>query len=379
MEQRNTIRYIIIITAALAPLVITLLLYSGGIMRLHPVGYSHLGLSNSDGIRYVWQLAEKTPYIESAAFKTRAKIQTADIDSIISAYTTSVSSGCALTAARIPCKFCRTGNTLRFSGPLSSHEIAMQNVFMVLSDLERFAGDSGAGNLREFAYMGQGEPGFSYTQLRQAVRITDRVMASFGQRVFRHILATCGVIEMVDALIHDLESNFFNGTRVTFHYSLHATQRRNEVMPIENVYSHKEIIKRLPRIQELTGEKPCVGVLLFKDYCHGNSPQHYFTNKEEIERIANLLDPAVCRISLCEFNSCDNVGTNDEVSPEEAAFYVHQLENRGFEVKLFASFGKQENTACGLLGGTAPDHETDDCMQTRYARAVAAIEAACNE
>ena len=347
-------------------------------MRLQPVGYSHLGTSNSDGVRYVWQLNEKAPFIESAAFKTRAKIQTADIDNRISAYTTSVSSGCALTAARMPCRFCRTGNTLRFSGPLSAREIAMQNVFMVMSDMERFAEAPEWGNLREFAYMGQGEPGFSYTQLRQAMRITDRAMDMLGQDVFRHILATCGVVEMADAFIHDLENNFFQGTRVTFHYSLHATQRRKEVMPIETMYSHKEIIKRLPRIQELTGEKPCVGVLMFKDYCHGDSPQHYSTNEEEIERIARLLDPEECRISLCEFNPCDNVGTNGEVSPEEASRLVTQLEDKGFQVKLFASFGKQENTACGLLGGTAPGQNVDTSMQKRYLRAGAIIDAACN-
>lgn len=345
-------------------------------MRLQPVGYSHLGRSNSEGVRYVWRLNDKAPYIESAAFKTRAKIEIADIDKRVSAYTTSVSSGCALTAARMPCKFCRTGNTLRFSGPLSSHEIAMQNVFMVMADMERFSDDPGTGNLREFAYMGQGEPGFSYTQLRQAVSITDRAMESLGQKVFRHILATCGVVEMVDALIHDLENNFFNGTRVTFHYSLHATQRRSEVMPIEAIYSHKEIIKRLPRIQELTGEKPCVGVLLFKDYCNGEAPKHYSTNDDEIERIAALLNPEVCRISLCEFNQCDNVGTNDEVTPEEAARLVQKLEDRGFEVKLFASFGKRENTACGLLGGTAPDRSLDEPMRQRYATAASIIESA---
>lgn len=348
-------------------------------MRLRPVGYSHLGRSNADGIRYVWQLAEKTPYIESAAFKTRAKIPMTDMDSHISAYTTSVSSGCVLTAARIPCKFCRTGNTLRFSGPLNSGEIALQNVFMVLSDLERCAGDPSENNLREFAYMGQGEPGFAYTQLRQAVKITDAAMNALSQKVFRHILATCGVVEMVDALIHDLESGYFGGTRVTFHYSLHATQRRGEVMPIETLYSHREIIKRLPRLQALTGEKPCVGILMFKDYCNGNSPRHYYTNEEEIERVARLLDPNVCRISLCEFNQCDNVGTNAEVTPEEAARLVQLLEDKGFQVKLFASFGKQENTACGLLGGTGPDEKADERVMGRYARACSLVCPACQE
>ena len=43
-------------------------------MRLHPVGFSHLGQVNADGIRYVWQLRDNAPYIESAAFRARAKI-----------------------------------------------------------------------------------------------------------------------------------------------------------------------------------------------------------------------------------------------------------------------------------------------------------------
>ena len=342
-------------------------------MRLQPVGHSNLGRVRSDGVRHVWRLGPKTPYIESAAFSTRAKIPTADIDNHISAYTTSVSSGCALTPARLACKFCRTGNTLRFSGPLSSEEIALQNVFMVLTDMARDADDPAASNLREFAYMGQGEPGFSYTQLRQAVRITDNVMQSLGQRVFRHILATCGVVEMVDALIDDLESGFYQGTRVTFHYSLHATRRRAEVMPIDEVYNYKRIINRLPKIFELTGEKPCVGMLLFKDYCNGEKPRHYSTNEEEIDRLTELLDPKVCRISLCEFNPCDSVGTNGEVTPEEAAGLVQRLEDKGFQVKLFASFGKQENTACGLLGGTGPEVKTDERAMARYARACSLI------
>ena len=344
-------------------------------MRLHPVGFSHLGQVNADGIRYVWQLRDNAPYIESAAFRARAKIPTSDADSHISAYTTSVSGGCALTAAKVPCRFCRTGNTLRFSGHLSAKEIALQNVFMVLSDMEQ-TGQAAADNPREFAYMGQGEPGYSYPQLREAIRITNRAMSSLGQKVHRHLLATCGVTEMIDAFMSDLENDYFNGTRVTFHYSLHAASDRGAVMPIENIYSYKEVIQRLPRLYALTGEKSCVGVLLFKNYCNGSSTKSHYTDMKEIETIAAELDPAICRISLCEFNPCDSVGTNGEISPEEAAELTTMLEDKGFEVKLFASFGRQENTACGLLGGTMPDINTDDHILARYYRALSVIDAA---
>lgn len=346
-------------------------------MRLHPVGFSHLGQVNADGIRYVWQIRDNAPYIESAAFKARAKIPTSEADRHISAYTTSVSGGCALTAAKVPCRFCRTGNTLRFSGPLSAREIAIQNVFMVLSDMEQ-AGQAAAGNLREFAYMGQGEPGYSYPQLREAIRITDKAMSALGQKVHRHLLATCGVTEMVDAFMSDLKNDYFNGTRVTFHYSLHAARDRASVMPIENIYSYREVIQRLPRLYELTGEKSCIGVLLFKNYRSGTSSKSHCTNREEILHIAAELDPVVCRISLCEFNPCDSVGTNDEISQAEAAELTSILEDKGFDVKLFASFGKQENTACGLLGGTIPDIKTDDNILSLYYRALSLVDSKTN-
>lgn len=114
---------------------------------------------------------------------------------------------------------------------------------------------------------------------------------------------------------------------------------------------------------------------MFKDYCNGNNPNHYSTNEDEIDRIIALLDPDVCRISLCEFNQCENVGSNAEVSPEEANRLVQRLEDSGFQVKLFASFGKQENTACGLLGGTAPEKYVDPVISERYSRALSIIDA----
>ena len=70
------------------------------------------------------------------------------------------------------------------------------------------------------------------------------------------------------------------------------------------------------------------------------------------------------------------MGTNGEISPEEAAELTTMLEDKGFEVKLFASFGRQENTACGLLGGTMPDINTDDHILARYYRALSVIDAA---
>jgi len=341
---------------------------------LNLTGYSLLGPSGADGIRYTWQIAHGCPLVESAAFNCRAKIPVSHEDRAVSAYTTSVSAGCALSARHLACRFCRTGQALRYSGPLSSKEISLQNVLMVLMDTECEDHPDVCQNQREFAYMGQGEPGFAYSQLREAIRLTDRVMTQLDQRVFRHIIASSGVPEMIDSLLADLTSGFYGDTRITFHFSLHAADGRHALMPIERLYSHRDVIPRLTKLYETTGDKPCVGIMLFKNLALGARAPRYSTNSETLEKIASLLDPKCHRISLCEYNEWGDLARNDPVTPAEAAQMAELLKSHDFEVKLFASFGKRENTACGLLGGTSPTFEPGGRLQSRYQQARRLVE-----
>ena len=194
--------------------------------RIQLLGFDRLGEKGQDGIRYAWKCDGYTYLLESAAFKNKTK----GLQSKISGYTTSVSLGCILKYMGVACKFCRTGRMLPFSTFLSAKEIAKQNVLMVLLDMKSKDKESWQKE-REFAYMGQGEPGYSYTQLRQAIKITDCVLQKLGQNTYRHIISTSGIDEMLMALAHDLETHYFE-TRVTVHYSLHGTRWRSKVMPI---------------------------------------------------------------------------------------------------------------------------------------------------
>ena len=225
------------------------------------LGYDLLGDKGNEGIRYVWKNTEKTPLLESASFVNRTKGKSENI----SGYTSSVSMGCILKHLGYACRFCRTGAVLPYSGMLSAYDIAKENIMMVLIDMKKRSSISVDKNDREFAYMGQGEPGYSYTQLRQAIKLTDMVMDVLEQKVYRHIIATAGIPEMINAVCDDMERGYF-ASRVTMHFSLHATHERDEIMPINKIYPYQDIIKRLKKFSDLTDEKVCIGVLLFNEF-----------------------------------------------------------------------------------------------------------------
>lgn len=319
------------------------------------LGYDILGTERAEGVRYAWADKRFKNHVESAAFINRSKLGGEDI----CAYTTSVSSGCILKTQGMPCQFCRTGKVLPFGGLLTYKEIAKQNIFMVLSDIHCSHHPTLVKKKREFAYMGQGEPGFSYSQVRLAIELTNRVMKDLGQTVYRHVFSTCGIPESIAAYKNDIISGYFS-EKVTLHFSLHALSMRNRLMPINNLYPCEEVIEQLSSVFDVTKEKICVGILLFWKFKTKNSDFEYSTTLEHILPILDLLNPEKFRLSLCEYNSSGDIGSADFYPQDEANKLMEAVQNRGFEAKFFSSFGKEKLTACGLLGGKDPDHATSN-------------------
>lgn len=324
--------------------------------QLHCAGYDLLGDCGKDGLRYAWKYKNNPYYVESAAFVQKSKLETI---SNVSGYTTSVSAGCVLKPMGLACRFCRTGMVLPYAGMLTAYDIAKQNVFMVLTDMYCTDHPELNKNTREFAYMGQGEPGYSYVQVREAIKITDRVMHELGQEVYRHIVATSGVPEMICAYKEDMKNHIFQ-SRVTMHYSLHATVNRRIIMPIDDQYSYKLLLEQLDEIIDITGEKPCVGIMLFRNFFPKGNTNAYSNDIFQMQIIADELNPNKVRLSLCEFNSSVDTGTSDGWNYNESQNLKKVFENKGFEVKLFSSFGQEKNAACGTLGGKAPENESGD-------------------
>lgn len=312
-------------------------------------GYDTLGKENIDGLRFAWKKESCQHYIESAAFINRRKNCNEDI----CGYTTSVSAGCILRTFKSQCSFCRTGNLIPFAGLLSYKDIAKQNVFMVLADIYCKDNSSLAHKQREFAYMGQGEPGYSYSQLRLAIELTNRIMKELGQSVYRHVFATAGVPEAICAYKDDIRSFFTE--KVTLHFSLHATEQRSKIMPINRTYPYQDIIPILNEVYDISGEKPCIGIMLFQNFIPHNNSFEYTNSYEIIEKILSELNPKKCRLSFCEYNESADIGSAMIYSIKNANEIMKLAKKLGFEAKLFSSFGKEKQTACGMLGAKEPE------------------------
>lgn len=312
-------------------------------------GYDYLGTNGEEGLRFAWKHPNIKEYVESAAFCSHSK----SIADNVCGYTTSVSGGCVLDSMNLACRFCRTGTQLPFGKLLTAEEIAKQNVFMVLSDIYCNNNPELKNKEREFAYMGQGEPGYSYAQVRKAIQMTNVAMNKLEQKVFRHIVATSGVEPMIEEYIHDLKQGFYS-SRTTFHFSLHMTQCRNELMPINIKYPYQHVLKQLEKIYPLTREKPCIGILLFNNFFPCGSLKSYTTSMESVKVILKELNPNLVRLSFCEFNDSPDLGEHEQFDARLSHEILAYAQKEGFTAKLFSSFGKKETTACGMLGGKEP-------------------------
>lgn len=317
-------------------------------------GYDILGSDGQDGLRYAWRYRYGKHLVESAVFPQRSTAKPDDI----CGYTTSVSAGCALRPIGAQCAFCRTGNVLPFSGLLSYRDIAKQNIFMVLSDMNCRSRPELHSRPREFAYMGQGEPGLSYVQVRLAIELTNKAMRELGQTVHRHIFATSGVPESIEALKDDIKNYYTQ--RVTLHFSLHAVEDREFLMPIEKRWSYRESLYAMEDVYDLTGEKPCIGILLFNGFQPNSKVFSYSNEFERIKKILSELDPQKYRLSFCTYNGSDDICDCEPYPDEEAKRVLSFAHDLGFEAKLFSSFGQEKQTACGTLGGKTADREPSE-------------------
>lgn len=319
------------------------------ISRIKLIGYSLLGGRGADGIRYLWKTHDNS-YTESAAFNVRLnnKYKISKEDRSISAYTTSVCFGCQLQNMNKSCSFCATG-LLRFKGNLTAEEIALQNIFMAEYDSDCPSWPEVHRNSREFAFMGQGEPGLCYPQVRRAILLTDAAMEKIGQKVHRYLISTVGISDMLDLFIEDLRHKIFKNL-VTIHFSLHAVgKERNIIMPINSMYPYERFLSRAKSVTDITGEKIAVGILLFKDFLPTHSRQDSFTTTEKyLDSMLNILDPKYHRVDLCDVNMNSAIQQH-EVSNEQARVLLARTKSKGFEVKLFSSFGADKNAGCGML------------------------------
>ena len=330
-------------------------------------GHTLLGGLGKDGIKYYW--IKNGNRVESLAFNTRTCYPHRDPkiverDSEISSYTISTSFGCILSVNNQQCRFCETGSR-EFKGFLTSEEIALQCIFMALYDADCPSFPEVRTHKREFAFMGQGEPGYNYSAVRRAIQLTDIAMEAIGQEIYRYIISTCGISDFMQQLINDVKIGIFKN-KVDLHFSLHSIgETRKLIMPIENSFSYKEFISLCREYYDVTSEKIGIGILMFKNFIpilsNNDNNNNYITlDENQLSDILSELDNHVFKIDLCDFNPAPSVTQNrSEVKNEEAIKLLDIALSQGFEAKTFSSFGSDKNAGCGMLKSVYNDATKD--------------------
>lgn len=318
--------------------------------------YSLLGSRGIDGIRYIWKCEDR--YVESIAFNKCLRVPADStskdaVTSSISAYTSSVSYGCHLSVNNQACRFCGTGK-IPYLGNLCAEDMALQNIFMAKYDTDCPSFPHVRGNKREFAFMGQGEPGFSYPAVRRAIQLTDYAMCQIHQEVHRYIISTCGICDFVPILLNDIRNKVFKN-KITLHFSFNAIDEdRTMIMPVNDEYDYKRFIKECTRFHAETGEKIGAGILMFNRYRFvdkAGKERHFTLTPKRLEKMLQLLDKDVFRIDLCDVNKTSNENQL-ALSNEEANKLFDIVKSKGFEGKIFSSFGEQEHSGCGMLSSS---------------------------
>ena len=317
--------------------------------RFSIYGYRLLGTLGEDGIKYLWKYDDY--YVESLAFNRRLKLSDNPNDLDISAYTVSSSIGCRTASMGKACKFCDTGLNTPFID-LQAEDIALQCIFMSSFDINCPSFHEVRNHKREFAFMGQGEPGFNYLAIKRAIKLVDVAMKQLDQEVSRYIISTCGISGFMYQLIEDIKNGEFNNL-VTVHFSLNLIgDERDQLMPINGDYNYIDFIRMCEMLKQITGEKIGVSILMFDNYYLKSNPQKKHTlTEEKLIEILDCLDSEVFKIDLTTVNNNKN-GKQNQLSNENASKLLSIVHEKGFEGKIFATFGDAVQAGMGMLSSS---------------------------
>jgi len=147
---------------------------------------------------------------------------------------------------------------------------------------------------------------------------------------------TVSSIGLVPALKH-----FMDNSEAHLAISLHTPfdDERKKLMPIESVYSIKEVVETLKHYDFTGQRRVSFEYIMFKGV--NDMPKH-------AKELVRLLSGLKCRINLIRFHAIPDTpleGTGDEVINE----FKDLLNDRGITTTIRASRGQDIFAACGLL------------------------------
>ncbi len=235
--------------------------------------------------------------------------------------------GCSLT-----CKFCATGYMPRKRN-LDAAEIYDQVVLIKQQAEENYQQP-----LTNIVYMGMGEPLLNYAGVLESIeRITSPDGLNWSPK--RITVSTAGIAKMIQKLGDD-------EVKFNLALSLHAANdsKRNEIMPINETNSLKNLATALNYFYKKTGNRITFEYIVFNNF--NDSLQ----DAKELWEFTKKVPAKVNIIEYNPINEADFVNTSEDKLNKFAKF----LEDKGVVVKVRKSRGKDIDAACGQLAIKEP-------------------------
>jgi 23S rRNA (adenine2503-C2)-methyltransferase len=230
--------------------------------------------------------------------------------------------GCSLT-----CKFCATGYMDRVRN-LDAAEIYDQVVRINEQSMQQYGQP-----LTNIVYMGMGEPMLNYANVMKSI---ERITAhdGLGMAARRITVSTAGIAKMIKKMADD-------GVKANLALSLHAAndEKRNKIMPINETNSLEALTDALKHFHEVTGRKVTYEYIVFDNF------NDTLQDAEELLRFTKIIP---CKVNLIEYNPIENanfVNTNEDRLEK----FIYYLADRGVQVNVRRSRGKDIDAACGQL------------------------------
>ncbi|GMX66573.1 Cfr family 23S rRNA (adenine(2503)-C(8))-methyltransferase [Paenibacillus elgii] len=226
------------------------------------------------------------------------------------------------------CRFCATG-TIGLKRNLTADEITDQLLHF------RLNGHA----LDSVSFMGMGEA-LANPHIFDAITIlTDPHLFGLGHR--RITISTIGLLPGIDKLTREFP-------QVNLTFSLHSPfdDQRSELMPINDRFPVRDVLKALDHHIRHTGRKVYIAYILLRGV--NDSTEH-------AEAVAELLrgrgpGEHLYHVNLIPFNSTEVTPDSYlQSDPNRIKAFVRILKSKGISITVRTQFGSDINAACGQL------------------------------
>jgi len=221
---------------------------------------------------------------------------------------------------KMGCLFCMTGRQ-GFQGQLTAGEILNQ-VFSL---------DEGE-QITNIVYMGMGEP---FDNLDEVLKSLSILTSDWGYAMSprRITVSSIGIVPALKRFLAESECHLAISMHTPF------DEQRQKLMPIEQVYSIKEVIDEIRHFDFGLQRRVSFEYIMFKGL--NDTPKH-------VKEIARLLNGVRCRMNLIRFHAIPD-SPLEGTGEERLEAFQKELNKKGIVTTIRASRGQDIFAACGLL------------------------------